>query len=103
MMSLVGLILEIRQMHKFEQSLMFLWFAVGSGRGRVPSGRGGYRSDSFRARSNYGGGRGFGRNEYGNRGEFSGRGRARGGDGYRQGGGRGGARQTGPTHDADTS
>lgn len=76
---------------------------VGSGRGRVPSGRGGYRSDSFRARSNYGGGRGFGRNEYGNRGEFSGRGRARGGDAYRQGGGRGGARQTGPTHDADTS
>ncbi|ONI19024.1 hypothetical protein PRUPE_3G254500 [Prunus persica] len=65
-----------------------------SGRGRFPPpGRGGFRSDSFRGRGNYVGGRSFGRNEYGNRGEFSSRGRGpagRGGDGYQQGRGRGG-------------
>ncbi|XP_015879817.3 nuclear transport factor 2 isoform X1 [Ziziphus jujuba] len=74
----------------------------GGGRGRYPSGRGGFRSDSFRVRGNYSGGRSFGRNEYGNRGEFSGRGRGpsgRGGDGYQQGRGRGG-RPSGPKHNA---
>ncbi|GLU12503.1 hypothetical protein SLE2022_291780 [Rubroshorea leprosula] len=48
----------------------------GSGRGgRYSSGKGGFRSDSFRGRSgNYGGGRGYGRsNEFRNQGEFSGR------------------------------
>ncbi|XP_020226945.1 ras GTPase-activating protein-binding protein 1 [Cajanus cajan] len=44
----------------------------GSGRGRYPSGRGGFRSDSFRARGKFGGGRGYGRNEFRNQGEFSG-------------------------------
>ncbi|XWS44406.1 hypothetical protein CRYUN_Cryun15aG0042500 [Craigia yunnanensis] len=46
---------------------------VGSGRGSFPSRRGGFRSDSFRGRGNYGGSRSFGRNEYGNHVEFSGR------------------------------
>ncbi|KAJ1421811.1 RNA-binding domain superfamily [Sesbania bispinosa] len=45
----------------------------GSGRGRYPSGRGGFRSDSFRGRGKFGGGRGYGRNEFRNQGEFSGR------------------------------
>ncbi|KAL5582154.1 hypothetical protein UlMin_014596 [Ulmus minor] len=76
---------------------------VGSGgRGRFPSGRGGFRSDSFRVRGNYGGGRSFVRNDFGNRGEFSGRGRGsggRGGDGYQHGRGRGG-RPSGPRHNA---
>ncbi|KAJ7971072.1 ras GTPase-activating protein-binding protein 2-like [Quillaja saponaria] len=58
-----------------------------SGRGRFPSGRGGFRNDNFRGRGNFGGGRGFGRSEYVNRGDFSGRegtlfGR---GDDYQQG------------------
>ncbi|KAA8542556.1 hypothetical protein F0562_023708 [Nyssa sinensis] len=44
-----------------------------SGRGRYPSGRGGFWSDSFRGRGNFGSGRGYGRNEYRNQGEFSGR------------------------------
>lgn len=44
-----------------------------SGRGRYPSGRGGFRSDSFKSRGNFGGGRGYGRNEFRNQGEFSGR------------------------------
>ncbi|XP_020538890.1 nuclear transport factor 2 isoform X2 [Jatropha curcas] len=63
-----------------------------SGRGRFPSGRVGRRNDSFRERGNYGGGRGFGRNEFGNRGEFSGHGRSSAGrgEGYQQGRGRGG-------------
>ncbi|OMO73309.1 hypothetical protein CCACVL1_17334 [Corchorus capsularis] len=65
---------------------------VGSGRGSFPSRRGGFRSDSFRGRANYGSSRSFGRNEYGNRGEFSGR--ARGSTG-REGRGRGG-RSSGP-------
>ncbi|XP_015579926.1 nuclear transport factor 2 isoform X1 [Ricinus communis] len=69
--------------------------AVGSGRGRFPSGRAGFRSDSFRGRGNYGGGRGLTRNEYGDWSEFSGRGRSSGGrgwrgEGYQQGRGRGG-------------
>lgn len=67
---------------------------VGSGRGSFPSRRGGFRNDSFRGRGNYGGGgsRSFGRNDYGNRGEFSGRPR---GSGGREGRGRGG-RSSGP-------
>ncbi|XLR52469.1 hypothetical protein S83_003141 [Arachis hypogaea] len=43
----------------------------GSGRGRFPSGRGGFRSDSFRGRAKFGGGRGYGRNEFRNQGEFT--------------------------------
>ncbi|XP_050226281.1 nuclear transport factor 2-like [Mercurialis annua] len=65
---------------------------VGSGRGRFPSGRGGFRSDGFRGRGNYGGGRSFSRNEFGNPGEYSGRGRSSGGRGngqQQQGRGRG--------------
>ncbi|KAK7340644.1 hypothetical protein VNO77_21353 [Canavalia gladiata] len=64
----------------------------GTGRARIPSGRSGFRNDSFRGRGNYGGGRGYGRNDYGNRGDFSGRGRGLGGhgEGYHQGRGRGG-------------
>ncbi|MED6145037.1 hypothetical protein PIB30_021184 [Stylosanthes scabra] len=45
----------------------------GSGRGRFPSGRGGFRSDSFRGRAKFGGGRGYGRNEFRNQGEFTSR------------------------------
>ncbi|CAO2816380.1 unnamed protein product [Amaranthus hypochondriacus] len=61
---------------------------VDSGRGRFPSGRGGFRGDNFRGRGGYGGGgRGFG-----GRGEYSGRGQGlgagRGGDGYQRGRGR---------------
>ncbi|KAF5457644.1 hypothetical protein F2P56_021732 [Juglans regia] len=78
-----------------------------SGRGIFSPGRGGYRNDSFKNRGNYGGGRVFGRNEYGSRSDFSGRGRLRGdlssrgrgptgrGEGYQQGRGRGG-RPIGP-------
>ncbi|XVE83679.1 hypothetical protein DITRI_Ditri16bG0105900 [Diplodiscus trichospermus] len=65
---------------------------VGSGRGSFPSRRGGFRSDSFRGRGNYGGSRSFGRSDYGNRGEFSGRPR---GSAGREGRGRGG-RSSGP-------
>ncbi|XP_022769353.1 ras GTPase-activating protein-binding protein 2-like isoform X2 [Durio zibethinus] len=52
-----------------------------SGRPRYSSGKGTYRSDSFRARGNFGGGRGggYGRNEFRNQGEFSGRPRGSGG------------------------
>ncbi|XP_058070469.1 nuclear transport factor 2-like isoform X1 [Magnolia sinica] len=49
--------------------------ASGSGRGRFPPGRGGFRSDSFRSRGSFGGGRGYGRGDFGGRGDFSGRGR----------------------------
>ncbi|XXG46589.1 hypothetical protein AAC387_Pa02g1398 [Persea americana] len=45
---------------------------AGGGRGRFPPGRGNFRNDSFRGRGNYGG-RGYGRNDFGNRGDFSGR------------------------------
>ena len=84
---------------------MFLFLAVGSsGRGRFSSGRVLYRNESFKSRGSYGGGRGYGRSDYGNRGDFSGRGsdfpgRGRGpagrGEGYQQGRGRGG-RSSGP-------
>ncbi|KAK7273313.1 hypothetical protein RIF29_14362 [Crotalaria pallida] len=65
---------------------------TSTGRAVIHSGRGGFRNDSFRYRGNYVGGRGFGRNDYGNRGGFSGRGRGPGGvgEGYHQGRGRGG-------------
>ncbi|KAE9449335.1 hypothetical protein C3L33_18745, partial [Rhododendron williamsianum] len=70
--------------------------SVGSGRERFSSGRGGFRSDSFRGRRNFVGGRGYGRSEVGNLGgDFSGRGRGpggRSGDGNQQGRGRGGRR-----------
>ncbi|CAJ1833253.1 unnamed protein product [Sphenostylis stenocarpa] len=66
-----------------------------TGRPRIPIGRGGLRNDTFRGRGNYGGGRGYGRNDYGSRGgDFSGRGRGH-GEGYHQGRGRGG-RSSGP-------
>ncbi|KAK1423353.1 hypothetical protein QVD17_18652 [Tagetes erecta] len=80
---------------------------VGNGRGRFNAGRGGFRSDSFRARgggSNGGGGRGYGRSDYsGGRGDFSGRGRGPGGHGgeayHQQGRGRGGGgRRGGSSH-----
>ncbi|XP_045794604.1 nuclear transport factor 2-like isoform X1 [Trifolium pratense] len=67
----------------------------GIGRGRIPSGRPGFRNDSFRGRGNFSGGRGYGRNnDHGNRGEFSIRGRGPGGhaESYHQGRGRGGGR-----------
>ncbi|XP_030440337.2 nuclear transport factor 2-like isoform X1 [Syzygium oleosum] len=60
---------------------------ANSGRGRYSLGRGGFRSDSFRGRGNFGGGRGYGRNDFRNQGEFSGRLRGpmgRGGDGYQR-------------------
>ncbi|CAI9111720.1 OLC1v1012011C1 [Oldenlandia corymbosa var. corymbosa] len=50
-----------------------------SGRGRYTSGSGGYRSESFRGRGNYGGGRGYGRSEFRNQGEFSSRPKGSGG------------------------
>ncbi|KAA8541045.1 hypothetical protein F0562_025008 [Nyssa sinensis] len=58
-----------------------------SGRGRYPSGRGGFRSDNFRGHGNFGSGRGYGRNEYRNHGEFSGRPKGpsgRSGEGYQR-------------------
>ncbi|XP_020218429.1 ras GTPase-activating protein-binding protein 1 isoform X2 [Cajanus cajan] len=64
--------------------------SASTGRPRIPPGRSGLRSDSFRGRGNYGGGRGYGRNDFGSRGgDFSGRGRGH-GEGYHQGRGRGG-------------
>ncbi|KAF8005743.1 hypothetical protein BT93_K0121 [Corymbia citriodora subsp. variegata] len=60
---------------------------ANSGRGRYSLGRGGFRSDSFRGRGNFGSGRGYGRNDFRNQGEFSGRPRGpmgRGGDGYQR-------------------
>ncbi|KAF9590644.1 hypothetical protein IFM89_035962 [Coptis chinensis] len=55
-----------------------------TGRPRYPPARPGFRNDNFRGRCNFVGGRGYGRNEYGNRGDFSGRRSQsrRGGDGY---------------------
>ncbi|XWS60431.1 hypothetical protein CRYUN_Cryun07bG0036000 [Craigia yunnanensis] len=51
-----------------------------SGRARYSSGKGTFRSDSFRGRGNFGGGRGgYGRNEFRNQGEFSGRPKGSGG------------------------
>ncbi|XP_074377006.1 nuclear transport factor 2-like isoform X2 [Apium graveolens] len=72
--------------------------AVSNSRGRYPSGRGGFRNDSFRGRGNYSGGC-YSRNDFGGRGEYSGRGRGpggRSGDGNQQGRGRGG-RRSGPS------
>ncbi|XP_050223736.1 nuclear transport factor 2 [Mercurialis annua] len=74
-----------------------------SGRGRYPSGKGGFRSDSFKNRGNFGGGggRGYGRNEFRNQGEFSGRPKGssgRSGEEYQrtnQNGSRRGGRQSG--------
>ncbi|KAH1248583.1 putative G3BP-like protein [Glycine max] len=63
----------------------------GSGRGRY-SGRGGFRSDSFRARGKFGSGRGYSRNEFRNQGEFSGQPRSSQRP-NQNGGGRGGGRQ----------
>ncbi|XP_074317055.1 nuclear transport factor 2-like [Silene latifolia] len=71
-----------------------------NGRGRYPSSRGGFRSESFRGRGNFGGGRGYGRNDFRGSGEFSGRPRGSGGrgpEGYQrvdQNGTANGARQT---------
>ncbi|KAK1383529.1 ras GTPase-activating protein-binding protein 2-like [Heracleum sosnowskyi] len=73
--------------------------AVSNSRGRYPYGQGGFRNDSFRGRVNYSGGRGYGRNDFGGRGEYSGHGRGpggRSGDGNQQGRGRGG-RRSGPS------
>ncbi|KAJ7943335.1 Ras GTPase-activating protein-binding protein 2-like [Quillaja saponaria] len=42
---------------------------------RFGSGRGGFRNEGYRARGNFGGGRGYGRNDFEKRGEFSGRSR----------------------------
>ncbi|XP_019199855.1 PREDICTED: putative G3BP-like protein isoform X2 [Ipomoea nil] len=44
---------------------------VSNSRGRYPSGRGGFRNENFRGRGNFGGGRGYGRNEFRNQAEFS--------------------------------
>lgn len=58
-----------------------------SGRGgRYPS-RGGFRSESFRGRGNFSGGRGYGRNDFRSPGEFSGKprgGGGRGAEGYQR-------------------
>ncbi|KAL9252839.1 Nuclear transport factor 2-like protein [Drosera capensis] len=97
---------------------------VEGGRGRFPSSRGAYRSDGFRGdsfqrdgfrndgvrgRGGFSGGRGYGRSDYGGRGEYSsprgdgeyssrgGRGPGRGGDGYQRGRARS-SRQSGPVH-----
>ncbi|KAJ1435331.1 RNA-binding domain superfamily [Sesbania bispinosa] len=74
---------------------------TSTGRARISSGRSGFRNESFRGHGNYGGGRGYGRSDYGNRGDFSGRGRGpRGhGEGYYQGRGRGG-RSSAPKQNA---
>ncbi|KAL0381005.1 UNVERIFIED_CONTAM: Nuclear transport factor 2 [Sesamum angustifolium] len=66
---------------------------VGSGRGRFPSSRGGFRNDNFRGRGNFSGGWTYVRNDsFRGRGNFSG---GRSGEGYQQGRGRGG-RRSGP-------
>ncbi|XP_022879398.1 ras GTPase-activating protein-binding protein 2-like isoform X1 [Olea europaea var. sylvestris] len=66
---------------------------VGTGRGRFPNSRGGFRQDSYRIRGNFSGGpggRSYGRNDsFRGRGNFGG---GRGGEGYHQGRGRGGRR-----------
>lgn len=49
--------------------------AANNDRARYTSGRGGYRNDNFRGRGNFGGGRGYMRNDVEKRGEFSGRSR----------------------------
>lgn len=78
------------------------FLAVGSARGRFPSGRGGFQNDSFRGRENFSSGRGYVRNDFGGRGDFSGRGRGpggRSGEGYHQARGRG-VRRSGPSQNA---
>ncbi|XP_041002663.1 nuclear transport factor 2-like isoform X1 [Juglans microcarpa x Juglans regia] len=72
-----------------------------SGRGRFSSGRGGYRSDSFKSRGSYSGGWAYGRNEYRIQGDFPGRGRSHAGrgEGYQRG--RGG-RPSGPKQNASS-
>ncbi|KAL0396599.1 UNVERIFIED_CONTAM: Nuclear transport factor 2 [Sesamum calycinum] len=56
---------------------------VGSGRGRFPSSRGGFRNDNFRGRGNFSGGWTYVRNDsFRGRGNFSG---GRSGEGYQQG------------------
>lgn len=98
---------------------------VEGGRGRFSSSRGGYRSDGFRGdgfqgdgfrndgvrgRGGFSGGRGYGRSDYGGRGEYSsrgggeyssrgGRGPGRAGDGYQRGRVRS-FLQSGPVRDA---
>ncbi|MBA0559550.1 hypothetical protein Golob_016508 [Gossypium lobatum] len=74
-----------------------------SGRARYTSGKGGFRSDSFRGRGNFSGGRGggYGRNEFRNQGEFSGRSKGsdgRNGDSYQRANqnGRGGRQGVAP-------
>ncbi|PON69681.1 Splicing factor-like protein [Trema orientale] len=78
----------------------------GGGRGKYSSGRPGFRSDSFRGRGNFSGGRNYGRNEFRNQGEFSGRGRGsagRTGEGYqRNQNGRGGRQGGGNRSSAAT-
>lgn len=71
---------------------------VGSTRGRFSPGRGGFRNDNFRVRGNFGGGRSYGRNEFGGRGRVQG---GRGGEGY-QVRGRGG-RRGGPSQSSGTA
>ncbi|KAJ8773162.1 hypothetical protein K2173_028339 [Erythroxylum novogranatense] len=61
----------------------------GSGRGRYASGRSGFWSDSFKSRRSSGIGRGYGRNEFRNQAELSGRTRGsagRGGEDYQRAG-----------------
>lgn len=76
--------------------------SANSGRGRYPSSRGGFRSENFRGRGNFGGGRGYGRNDFRSQGEFSSRPRSsagRGPEGYKrvdQDGTGTGGRQGGP-------
>ncbi|XP_028803577.1 ras GTPase-activating protein-binding protein 2-like [Neltuma alba] len=53
---------------------------ANSDRVKYSSGRGGFRNDNYRGRGNFGGGRGYGRNDGEKRGEFSGRPRARNGE-----------------------
>lgn len=55
-------------------------FAANNDKAKFSSGRSGYRNDNFRrGRENYNGNRGYGRNEFEKRGEFSGRARGNGG------------------------
>ncbi|KAH9613211.1 hypothetical protein KSS87_011544 [Heliosperma pusillum] len=71
-----------------------------NGRGRYPSSRGGFRSESFRGRGNFGGGRGYGRSDFRGSGEFSGRPRGsagRGSEGYQRVDQNGTANGTRPT------
>lgn len=68
--------------------------AVGSGRGRFTSSRGGFRNENFRGRGNFSSGRTYVRSDSfrGGRGNFS---SGRSGEGYQQGRGQGN-RRSGP-------